>query len=380
MNLTFIQDYSSDVSLDSELMGVPDSGLYWNQGVHPLINIANILAFTPYIDYTFIEWSGTKTYAKFTDDYLVENIVSYNGGIYQSEINTNLDNEPGVDSGWLLTNIESIRIKTFLNTVEKNMISALQLSRKMLENQYVYHVSETVQTLPNDYAGWVVEPKGSDYTTIRINELALQATATGTVDVNVVNQGEVVDTIQLTVDGGKLVFEQVNYSISGFGKFYFVFDAQEVKCDSPYNDPLKYDSFVMYPISGTGSTPESAEYSFGYNGNGLNFNITSYLDISKYITNNIIDFSDMLRTQFEMDMLKLMSTNANNNSEARERNITDNPQTMQLITTESLNTEHLTVANKYKNKLQETRDSINKTFDRSVKSPTRFRSKRRALG
>ena len=88
----------------------------------------------------------------------------------------------------------------------------------------------------------------------------------------------------------------------------------------------------------------------------------------------------MLRTQFEMDMLKLMSTNANNNSEARERNITDNPQTMQLITTESLNTEHLTVANKYKNKLQETRDSINKTFDRSVKSPTRFRSKRRALG
>jgi hypothetical protein len=53
MNLTFVQDYTSNVSLDTQLMGTPDSGINWNQGVHPLITINNMLAFMPNKTFTF---------------------------------------------------------------------------------------------------------------------------------------------------------------------------------------------------------------------------------------------------------------------------------------------------------------------------------------
>ena len=381
MNLTFIQDYSTDIRLDGELMGIPDSGMYWNQGVHPLINIANLLAFLPHEDFTISDYVDGTTYNKYDVDYLVTNLVAYDDGIYQSLTNSNQGNTPDTSpTEWLPTNLESIRLKIFLQSVEDNMTAALQINRKTLENQYIYNVGENIVALPNDYSAWVVEPKGSDYTTIRINELALQATATGNVDVFVINQGKLIDTISLTVDGGQLVFETVNYEISGFGKFIFAFNSQEVLSNSAYNDPLKYDSFVIYPANGTGATPEGADYSISSSSNGLNFNISTYLDSTRYINNNLIDLGDMLRMQFEYDTLRMFLTNANNISEGRERNITDNERTMSLLGAETLDTQTFTVAQKYKTKLTETKETINKTLDRFMRVPNKFKVKRRTLG
>lgn len=381
MNLTFIQDYSTDIRLDDELMGIPDSGMYWNQGVHPLINIANILAFLPFDDFTISDYVSGTEYSKWDDNYLTSNLVNYEGIIYQSLDNSNQGNQPDTSPlFWLPTNLESIRLKMFLKSVERNMTGALQLNRKILENQYIYHVGENLRVLPNDYAGWVIEPKGSDYVTIRINELALQATAAGIVTVSIINQGSVIDTIDLTTNNGRLVFESVNKEISGKGKFFFIFDAQEVKSDSAYNDPLKYDSFVAYPVVGIGTTPEGSDYSISGVGNGLNFNITSYLDSGKYIDNNLIDLGDMLRMQFEYDVLRMFLTNSNNASEARERNITLDERTMRLLGSETLDTQTFTVAQKYKAKIKETKEAINKTFDRFLKVPSKFKVKTRSLG
>lgn len=381
MNLTFIQDYSTDTRLDSELMGAPDSGMYWNQGVHPLINIANILAFLPYEDFTIADYEAGTEYSKWDEEYNVSDLVLYENVIYQSLANTNQGNQPDTSPlFWLPTNIDSIRLKMFLKSVERNMTGALQLNRKIIENQYIYHVGENVKTLPNDYSGWVVEPKGSDYLTIRINELAIQATAAGTIDLYVINQGILIDTLELTANSGRLVFEAVNYEISGKGKFYFVFNSQEVKSDAVYNDPLKYDSFVIYPVNGIGAAPESSDYSISYNGNGLNFNITTYLDSAKYVDNNLIDLSDMLRMQFEYDVIRMFITNSNNISQGRERNITDNERTMRLLTTESLDMQNYTIAKKYMAKLKETKEAINSTLDRYLKVPKQFKVKRRALG
>lgn len=381
MNLTFIQDYSTDIRLDNELMGIPDSGMYWNQGVHPLINIANVIEFLPYQDFTIADYVPATEYSKWGIDHLPINLVNYEGIIYQSLDNSNQGNQPDTSPlFWLPTNLYSIRLKIFLKSVERNMTGALQLNRKILENQYIYHVGENLRTLPNDYAGWVIEPKGSDYVTIRINELALQATSAGPVTVSIINQGVIIDTIDLTTNNGRLVFQSVNKEISGKGKFYFVFDSQEVKSDSAYNDPLKYDTFVAYPVIGIGATPEGSSYSESGVGNGLNFNITAYLDSSKYIENNLIDLGDMLRTQFEYDVIRMFLTNSNNVSSGRERNITDNERTMQLIGTEAFNTEAFTIASKYKSKVRETKESINKTLDRFLRVPAKFKVKRRTLG
>jgi hypothetical protein len=260
------------------------------------------------------------------------------------------------------------------------MISQLHLQRKLVDNQYIYNVGETLQTLPNDYAAWVIEPRGSDYVKIRINQLALQANTTDPVSLYVINQGVLIDTLELNPNDGILQFEDVGYTISGFGRFIFAFESQEVKTESAYNDPLKYDGFVVYPATGIGTTPQAADYSIQSNGNGLNLNISAYMDSTQYITNNLIDFSDMLKTQFEYDLFRLMLSNSNNSSERDERNITQNERTLSLIGTEAMNEELMTVAKKYKTKLKETKEGINKTFDRFLKVPAKFKVKTRTLG
>ncbi|MCP4336237.1 MAG: hypothetical protein GY679_00080 [Mycoplasma sp.] len=381
MNLTFVQDHTSNVSLDSELMGTPDSGLYWNQGVHPLVTINNLLTFMNEKEFTFSDWAIGTIYVKYEDSQKTTDIVTYNDVIYQSLTDNNTGNQPDISpTNWLETNIESLKIKTFLKSAERNMISQLHLTRKLVDSQYIYNVGETLQTLPNDYAGWVIEPKGSDYVKIRINQLSLQANTTNDVSLYVINQGVLVDTLTLHPQDGRLVFEDIGYSFNGIGKFIFAFDSQEVKTESAYNDPLKYDGFVLYPVSGIGTTPQDADYSFNSNSNGLNFNISAYLDSAQYLNNNLIDFSKMLQTQFEYDLFRLMLSNANNQSSADERNIADNPRTLQLLTTETLDTEHLTIAKKYDVLLQDTKRSINKTFDRFLKSPTKFRVKTGTIG
>lgn len=382
MNLTFVQDYTSNISLDSQLMGTPDSGLYWNQGVHPLVTINNILTFLPNKDFTFVEWEIGATYNKYESTELQSDIVTYNNVIYQSLTASNIGNQPDISpNNWLETNIESIRIKTFLKRVENNMIGQLHLNRKLIENQYIYNVGEYLHTLPNDYSGWVFEPKGSDYVKIRINQIALQANTTDSVSLYVVNQGQLITTLTLNPNNGILQFEDVGYEFSGFGKFYFVFDSQEVKTDSPYNDPLKYNGFVVYPVNGIGAAPQSAAYSSVSSGNGMSFNLTARLDSTQYITNNIIDFSDMLRAQLEYDILRLMLHNVNNRVNSDQRNISLDTLTLNLLTSETINTEHLTVAKKYNELLKDTKASINKTLDRFLKaeSTPKFRVNRRVI-
>ena len=381
MNLTFVQDYSSNISLDSELMGTPGSGLYWNQGVHPLATINNLLTFIPIETFTFSDWAAGTAYGKYETTQLQSDIVTYNGVIYQSLVASNTGNQPDTSpTQWLPTNQDSLNVKAFLKSVEKNMISQLHISRKLVDNQYIYNVGETLQTLPNDYSGWVIEPRGSDYVKIRINELALQANTANQVNLYVINQGVLVDTLVLNPQNGRLVFEDVGYVIDGFGKFIFAFDSQEVKTESAYNDPLKYDGFVIYPVTGIGTTAEDSDYSIVSNGNGLNFNVSAYLDSTQYLSNNLIDFSKMLQTQYEYDLFRLMLSNANTRSNRSERNITGDERTRQLIGTEAMNLELNTVAKKYQAKLKETKLSINKTFDRFLKSPARFKVKTRTLG
>ena len=90
-----------------------------------------------------------------------------------------------------------------------------------------------------------------------------------------------VDTIVLnpTADG-RLVFEaQTNKILFGEkGRFILAFPTQEVFNNNSFIDPLKFDGFVAYTVTCTGSTAESSDYTMSSKGNGLNFNINSYLD------------------------------------------------------------------------------------------------------
>jgi hypothetical protein len=381
MNLTFAEDFTSQVTLDSQLLGTPDSGLYWNRGVHPVLTINNLLAFLPVEEFTFSAWNIATTYTKFNDSRKRSDIVLYDDKVYQSLVDSNTGNQPDTSSTqWLETNIESLRIKSFIWTVEDNALSALAINRKLIENQYIYNINETrtLRTNSSDYLGWAFEPKGSDYVKIRINQIALEANTAAPQSLYVVNQGVLIDTLTLNPQNGRLVFENIGYSFSGIGTFYFLIDGQDFYSSGGYNDPLKYKGFVCYPVIGTGAAPESSDFSYSSSANGLNFNVSCRLDSSLYVENNEIDLAKFYQAQFEYDYIRTVLHNANNRSNIDERLQKDGFNN-QLLATESLNIDMATVAKNYMTEKKIATESINSTFDRFLKKRKGFNVKRKVL-
>ena len=220
MVLGFSEDFTSKVVLDSQLTSVPSSGLYVNSGVHPSITIGNLLDFLPKLNFEFSEWSESKTYNVFTSSRNRTDIVSLNDKIYQSMKDENINQSPEEEDSeyWLETNIESLRLKTFLEQVKDKVYSDLSLTKRLVNNQYFYdNRNLTEKLLPNDYAAWVLEPKGSDYVTIKVNQISIQKSGTTPINLYVINQGELIDTITITPNNGKLSFEDVDVSFSGKG-------------------------------------------------------------------------------------------------------------------------------------------------------------------
>lgn len=286
---------------------------------------------------------------------------------------------------WMETNIESLRVKAFVWGVEDNVKSALSLQRKLIESQYIYNTGENVYNvigglvnLTGEWNGWAFEPKRSDYVKIRINQMSLQANTTENVSLYVINQGRLIETLTLHPNNGVLEFEKVGYTISGKGRFLFVFASQQVRSLGAYNDALKYDGFVCYPVRGTGEDVATARYSFGNVGNGLNFNVSSYLDSSVYLDNNKVDFASFYRTQFEYDAIRLFMNNPNAESNREQRNL-NSERVQQLLATERLDSNMNTVAKKYNQERKQAIEAINKTFDSFLKVDKGWEVRRRTL-
>jgi hypothetical protein len=374
--LAFAEDFSSSIQLDADLMGTPDSGIYWNRGVHPLCTIDNLLAVLPSKPMTFAAYNPLTTY---TVNRSKSNVVMYNSKIYQSKSAGNLGHTPDVSPAyWTETNLQSLKVKSFIWSVEDSVKSALSLNRRLIENQFIYNLGSSARMLTGDYSGWAFEPKGSDYVKIRINQIALQAMTTDPVNIYVVNQGRLIDTLVLYPTNGILNFESVNYTISGKGIFHFVFKSQSVRANGAYNDPLKYDGFVCYPVTGSGLTAEDSDYSMNFQSNGMNLNVSAYLDSAVYLENNSIDLAKFYQAQLEMDFVKMASINANAESNLNQRGM-NNERTLALLATEGLNSELNTIARNYLHQKKAAIEVINKTFDRFLTVPKGFSVTRRTI-
>jgi hypothetical protein len=237
----------------------------------------------------------------------------------------------------------------------------LNLTRRLVDNQFLYHIDgrETATELPNDYAAWVFEPKGSDYVKFRINQVCFRATTASDTNLYVINQGVLVDTLTLTPENGKLVFDDLNYSFSGKGKWIFAVDSREVLISSAAIDPLKYTGFVAYMATGTGATPEGADYSYNSIGNGLCFNITAYFDSTVYLNNNLVEYGKLIQAAFELEVLNRMLYNSQYRNNDQQKNNFQN----QLIITETKDFNFNTVANKYNETRKRAIREMERTFD-----------------
>lgn len=361
MRYGFTEDFSSQVVLDAELMALPDSGLYLNSGVHPSITINNLLSFLSFEDFEFSNWSNSTTYGKYTETRKRTDIVRHAGKIFQSLVSANVGNNPNSSSSqWLETNLESLKIKNFIFKVEDRVFSDLRLTKRLINNQYIYNVSSVNEVqLPNDYCAWVFEPKGSDYVTITINQISIQKSGTTPLNLYVINQGVLIDTLEITPSNGIVDFKALNYSFKGKGKWIFAIDSTQVYLDSGYIDPLMFDGFVCYTATGIGNSPESANYTYGFSGNGIGLNVSAHLDSQVYIDNNLAMLGNFVRATFELMALELFLNNSENRGNRSQQIQMDRDN----LIAETKSLEMNTVARRYTNELSFAKKTIAKTFD-----------------
>ena len=370
MLLTFADDFSNAVSLDDDLVSTPESGLYWNKGVHPYLSINNLLSFLPNKNFVFAEWNELTEYNKFSDTFNKTDIVTYDSNIYLSLSNENTNNQPDTSPlFWLKTNIESLRLRSFIHDVELSMKSSLSLQRRLIESQYIEaHSSDIREILQNGtFAGWCFEPKGSDYVNIRINKICLQATTTDDINIYVVNDGNIKETIVFAGNDGKLVYQNVNINLNYKGATYIVCSSQNVMAGNEYNDHLKYDSFVAYPVIGyTGTNANDPEYSYSNVGNGFSFQLSTHTNPDDYVSTNWPDFAKLLQCQFEINAFEMFLTEPNNRVNRDTINISSINQ--QVVVAEIKNKENNTIASKYFSELERVKKSIDKTIDKFLQA------------
>ena len=254
---------------------------------------------------------------------------------------------------------------------QNKSISKLNLNRRLLDSQYLYNVADltedTVTTmLPDNYAAWVFEAKGSDYVKFQINEISFQATTATPQNMYVINQGVLVDTLTLNPNAdGRLVFEDISYTFSGKGRWIFAVDSQNVLTNGSSIDPLKYDGFVAYMSSGIGSSPETSTWSDQVTNNGLNFNVKVYLDSSKYLEYNLVDYCAFIQKQWELDVIEAFIFNVNNRINSRERNQLER---LDLHVAEVKNGKmEGSIIYMYNKELKEAKNQLSKTFDRALR-------------
>lgn len=363
MDLAFVEDYTSTKELDADLLSLPASGLYLNSGTHPNITINNLLQFLPKVEFQLGQWAVGITYGNYSVTRSRTDLVSDNVYVYESIQGNNTGNALNDPAFWRKTNWSSIHLRNFIQRVKDRVLSDLHLVRRLVDNQYLYEIGKNVVTLPNDYHAWVFEPKGSDYVKFRVNDIALQAMTTSPVDMYVVNQGNLVTTLTLHPNDGELVFEQVNYSFSGKGAFYFIIDSQDVKVSGNQIDPLHYNGFTVSTAVGIGNAPETATWSRSTTGNGIGFNITAYADSADYVTSNFIEYAAFIRATFEMVSFEMFRANSNTKANLEQRNIMDE----RVLLFETTDLVSNTVAKRYKDEKQRAFRALEKTFDNQLR-------------
>lgn len=361
MILGISEDFTSNVILDSELTAIPKSGMYLNSGVHPSITVQNLLDSLPKLSVDFSVWNETNDYNSFLSSKNRQDIVKLDDKIYQSIKSDNTGNNPTEENSkyWVETNMESLRLKIFIEKVKDRVYSDLSLTKRLVNNQYLYTNNDKLRELNGDYRAWVIEPKGSDYVSFRINQMSIQKDGTIPINVYIIHQNTLKETITISPNNGELSFVDTDIVLSGKGSFKIAIDSQEVYSNNVTIDPLKFNGFVAYTAIGTGEQPETAKYVYNTYGFGLGLNISAYLDANTYIENNLSDIAGFVRSTFELMTFEMFLHNSHNTSNRSQRIQLDK----ETLMAELKDMRFETVIKRYHRELKRVKNAMQKTFD-----------------
>lgn len=359
MVISLVDDFSIQINLDSELLAIPESGLFINAGSHPSVNLENLLAFLPNKDITFSAYDSNTSYSKYSTSRNKSNIVIHNDTIYQSLEDSNLGNEPTAEaSEWMETNIDSLRLKAFIHDVEQRVKIDLGMVKRIINSVKIYEEADRSISISEDFIGLQFEFKGTNYANISINRIFIQAVSAGLKTISVLHDGIEVNTIEVTGDPER-TWEDVIYTIDKRGVWQFVIPAEDVRVGNGYIDSLSYDGVIVSTIKGTGDTTETADFSVVNSGVGMGFDLTVFKNADEFFSDNLDDMGELLRATFEYLTFQMFLHNPNNVSNRAQRLQMQE----ELLIAEIKSLDGDTIASRYNNALKTAKRVIAKVDD-----------------
>lgn len=329
-------------NLDSDLLGVSDSGKYFNTGVNPLITLRNIENLMPNAaDMNVAAWSETTTYG-------IDDCVSSGETYYRSKVADNLNHAVGLTTYWAETTLMSIWVRHKINGVFDTVLSKAMLADKLFEHIRMYQNADDDDTIENagNYVGFEIRPKNSEHLRLIINRIATQFSENQTsLNLYLYKQNTLVNTFSLSsLIADELAFTNVtDYEITGEGRWFLFYDQDDLTGEA-YNwnvyNTYGFSDIMPFEVVNTTTDFVNDVSAYTYNSYGLGLDISVYVNLTNFILDNKQAFAEVIHLQWQSDILELFLLNPEIQLNEGQRNIDKDKTREYLIGELKSETEH----------------------------------------
>jgi hypothetical protein len=312
--LKFKRDYvytSLVGSLDSDLLGTSDSGLYFNSGVNPLITLKNLESLMPPSSAMSVPtYSASVTYG--IDDCVVSASV-----YYRSKVNSNYNHAVNLTDYWEVTSLMSIWIRSRINSTIETVLGKSISTSPIIDYIRMYKNSTDGDLITNasNYVGYEIRPKNAEHLKLIVNRIATQfSESQSSLTLYLYKQNTQVTTISLSsMVAGELAFTDVtDQEIKGEGRWFLFYDQDDLTGSAyNWNCMKEYQYLDILPFETPNTTTDFINDVSGYtyNSYGLGLDVSVTSDLTNWIIDNKGVFAECIHLQWQYDILELFITN-----------------------------------------------------------------------
>lgn len=325
---------SSTIVFAPELTGESKSKRYFNNGVHPVINIENIEAFLPVLSgYTIAAYSAGTTYGNYNSTFNLSDIVSSGGKYYISIAVGNINHAVNLTAYWTETTLLSLILKDKIRSSIEVVMSNLIVPNFIEDNVYAYRVADSTTDLIENtgkLVGFRINPISSDHLLFIINQLGLHFEGIETITFYLYNQNTLVSSFDLTTVAGYLEWKDITALeiTANSGPWYLFYDQDNLTGRAIGNNTIftngmfRYANITPIEFSAISDLSDIDSSLLIYDSNyGLNLNFTVSYSLTNFIKQHLVQFAECIQKQFEYDTISMMCYNPDVQICARERNL-----------------------------------------------------------
>jgi len=342
--VTFKSSLNSSTSvLDSDLTGGSRSNRYFNSGVHPLIKIENIEAFLPNLsDYTIAAYAAGTTYGNYNATFSLDDVVTSSSKYYISIVSPNIGQTITNTAYWKETTLLSLILKDKIRSSIETVFSNLITPNFIVDNIFMYRVADITNDVienTSKLVGYRINPTQSNHLLFIINQIALDFEESETITFYLYNQNTQVSTFDLVSTGKRFEWKdltQIEIS-SNTGAWYLFYDQSTLTGRAIGNNTIFYNNMFDYANITPFAVDSIADFSdfdsanLTYDRNyGINLNFSISYDLTDFIKQHMLQFTECFQRQFEYDIASMLYYNPYSQSELRQRNINSKELIMEL--------------------------------------------------